>query len=254
MRYPCFLNYSIITRYEVPIITVLALFSIVYGAMVCMAQWDLKRLVAYSSVAHMGYVALGLASAAAGLHLIANDAASFNAAVSSISGAAMQEFAHGIITGSMFFLVGMLYDRVHTRDLKAFGGLAKQMPVFYGLMLLTAFSSLGLPGLIGFWSELFVFRGTIRFMPVMAFIGVLGMIFTAGYTLWKIIQYLFFGTFDHERWENLKDLKWWEKVTIWPLAIVMVVFGLYPTPLLNTFNVAITTMLNNIINNNILTP
>lgn len=238
-----FYHYSV----EVPIITILALFSIVYGAMVCMAQWDLKRLVAYSSVAHMGYVTLGLASTAAGLHVIANDTRSFNAAASSLAGAAMQEFSHGIITGAMFFLVGMLYERVHTRDLKAFGGLAKQMPMFYGLMLITAFASLGLPGLIGFWSELFVFRGTIRFMPVMAFIGVFGMIFTAGYTLWKVIQYLFFGTFDHERWENLEDLKWWERVTLWPLAILMFVFGFYPTPLLNTFNLAITALLNNII-------
>jgi NADH-quinone oxidoreductase subunit M len=84
-------------------------------------------------------------------------------------------------------------------------------------------------------------------MPIMAAIGVLGMIFTAGYTLWKVIQSLFFGTFDHERWENLSDLKWWEKVTLWPLVVVMVVFGLYPAPLLHTFNGAIMTLLNNII-------
>ncbi len=238
-----FYHYSV----EVPIITVLALISIVYGAMVCMAQWDLKRLVAYSSVAHMGYVALGLASAAAGLQLIGNDVKRFNAAVASLSGAAMQEFSHGIVTGAMFFLVGMLYERVHTRDLKAFGGLSKQMPVYYGFMLVTAFASLGLPGLIGFWSELFVFKGTIRFMPYMAFIGVLGMIFTAGYTLWKVIQSLFFGTYDRERWEDLNDLKWWERLTIWPLVIVMVAFGFYPTPLLNTFNTAITAMLNRMI-------
>jgi NADH-quinone oxidoreductase subunit M len=238
-----FYRYSV----EIPIITILALFSIVYGAMVCMAQWDLKRLVAYSSVAHMGYVTLGLASAAAGFNLIGSEVKSFNAAAASLSGAAMQEFSHGIVTGAMFFLVGMLYERVHTRDLKAFGGLAKQMPIYYGLMLLTAFASLGLPGLIGFWSELFVFKGTIRFMPIMAFIGVLGMIFTAGYTLWKVIQSLFFGTFDHERWEGLNDLKWWERLTLWPLAFVMVVFGFYPTPLLNTFNVAVTAMLHRMI-------
>lgn len=244
---PLFPSQFYFYSFEVPIITILALFSIVYGAMVCMAQWDLKRLVAYSSVAHMGYVALGIASAAAGVNVIGNDPQSYNAASASLTGAAMQEFSHGIITGAMFFLVGMLYERVHTRDLKSFGGLAKQMPVYYGFMLLTAFASLGLPGLIGFWSELFVFKGTIRFMPIMAAIGVLGMIFTAGYTLWKVIQSLFFGTFDHERWENLSDLKWWEKVTLWPLVVVMVVFGLYPAPLLHTFNGAVMTLLNNII-------
>jgi NADH-quinone oxidoreductase subunit M len=233
--------------FEIPIITVLSLFSIVYGAMVCMAQWDLKRLVAYSSVAHMGYVALGLASAAAGVRLIGNDAKSFTAASASLVGAAMQEFSHGIITGAMFFLVGMLYERVHTRDLKAFGGLAKQIPVYYGFMLLIAFASLGLPGLIGFWSEFFVFKGTIRFMPIMAFIGILGMIFTAGYVLWKVIQSLFFGTLDQDRWQNLGDLKWWERLTLWPFAIIIVVFGFYPSPLLTTFNTAITAMLNRII-------
>ncbi|MCU0521987.1 MAG: NADH-quinone oxidoreductase subunit M, partial [Anaerolineae bacterium] len=175
---------------EMPIITVMALMSIVYGALVCMAQWDFKRLVAYSSVAHMGYVVLGLAAASAAWGR-GSDAAILNAAASGIDGAAMQQFAHGIITGAMFFLVGMIYQRAHTRDLKAFGGLATILPVYYGLTLVTAFASLGLPGLVGFWSELFVFRGAMKLMPVAAFIGVIGMVFTAGYTLWKVVQYLF---------------------------------------------------------------
>ena len=236
---------------EVPIITVMALMSIVYGAIVCLAQWDLKRLVAYSSVAHMGYVTLGLAAAAAAWALGPGSssgvgwpsASVFNAAAWSLTGAALQQFSHGVVTGAMFFLVGMLYERAHTRDLKAFGGLASVMPHYYGLTLVTAFASLGLPGLIGFWSELFVFRGTIHLLPVVAFLGIVGIVFTAGYVLWKIVQFLFLGTFDQQRWGALRDLAWWEKATVWPLAVLMVVLGVYPAPLIDTFSAALAALL-----------
>jgi len=228
---------------DVPIITVMAVISIVYGALVCMAQWDLKLLVAYSSVAHMGYFTLGMASTAASWPRLAEDLLVFDAAASGLNGAAMQEFSHGVITGAMFFLVGIIYRRAHTRNLKAFGGLATQVPYYYGITLVTAFASLGLPGLIGFWSELLVFRGAVKLVPVAAFIGVLGMIFTAGYVLWKLIEYLFLGSLDRDRWENLPDMVWWEKLTLWPLIFLMVGLGFYPAPIINTFNGAVITLL-----------
>ncbi len=227
---------------QVPIIPVVAVVSIVYGALVCMAQWDLKRLIAYSSVAHMGYVTLGISAAAVGVGAFARPEA-VNAAAAAISGAAMQMFAHGLITGGLFFLVGIIYERAHTRDLKVFGGLANQVPYYYGIMMVTAFASLGLPGLAGFWSELFVFRGTVYFIPIAAFVGVLGVVFTAAYILWKIIQFMFLGTLNKEKWGALPDMEWWEKVTMWPLVVGMVFFGLYPTPLLDMFNTAVTAML-----------
>jgi len=227
---------------DVPIIPVMAVMSIAYGAMVCMAQWDLKRLIAYSSVAHMGYVTLGLCAAAAGIGTLGVET-NFNAAASGISGAAFQMFAHGIITGGLFFLVGIIYERAHTRELKAFGGLGNQIPYYYSITLVTGFASLGLPGLAGFWSEFFVFRGAINFIPVAAFIGVLGVIFTAAYILWKIVQYVFLGDLDKEKWGHLTDMEWWEKATMWPLIVIMVFLGLYPAPLLDTFNAAITTLL-----------
>jgi NADH-quinone oxidoreductase subunit M len=228
---------------QVPIVPVLAVASIVYGAMVCMAQWDLKRLIAYSSVAHMGYVTLGLCAAAAAFGSRALDVQKdFDAAASALNGAAFQMFAHGIITGGLFFLVGIIYERAHTRDLKAFGGLGKQVPYYYGVMMVTGFASLGLPGLAGFWSEFFVFRGTINFIPLAAFIGVLGVIFTAAYILWKIVQYVFLGELN-ERWNTLTDMEWWEKATMWPLVVIMVLLGFYPALLLDTFNAAITTIL-----------
>jgi len=226
----------------VPIIPIMAVLSIVYGALVCMAQWDLKRLIAYSSVAHMGYVTMGVAMAAAGYGAGLNGL-NLDAATAALNGASIQMFAHGIITGGLFFLVGILYERAHTRDLKVFGGLGTQIPYYYGITLVTGFASLGLPGLAGFWSEFFVFRGVVRFMPVFGFIAVFGMVFTAAYILWKIVQYVFLGTLDKERWGHLTDMTWWEKATMWPLVVIMVFLGFYPTPLLDMFNAAFTQLL-----------
>ncbi len=226
--------------FNVPVIPILAVISMVYGALVCMAQWDLKRLIAYSSVSHMGLVTLGLSAAAAGLgrgqELLAS-------APLALNGATMQMFTHGITTGALFFIVGIIYERAHTRDLQAFGGFGSKLPYYYGITLVTAFASLGLPGLCGFWSEFFVFRGTLRIIPLFAVIGALAIVFTAGYILWKIVQYVFLGAFDEARWGKLTDMVWWEKVTMWPLVAVMVAVGIYPTPLLDLFNSATTALL-----------
>ncbi len=227
---------------DVPIIPILAVISIVYGALVCMAQWDLKRLIAYSSVAHMGYVTLGVCAAAASVGMLDSQEA-LNLATTGLSGAAMQMFTHGIITGGLFLLVGILYERAHTRDLKVFGGLASQIPYYYGITMVTCLAGLGLPGLCGFWGEFFVFRGTVRFIPTYAFIGVLGLVFTAAYTLWKVVQHLFWGRLDKRKWGRLQDMTWWEKVTMWPLVLVMVGFGFYPAPILELLNAAARTLL-----------
>jgi len=232
--------YHLVVR--VPIIPVIAVLSIVYGALICMAQWDLKRLIAYSSVAHMGYVTLGVCAAAAGVGMLDSTKA-LDAAASGLNGAAMQMFTHGIITGGLFFLVGIICDRTHTRDLKAFGGLANQIPYYYGITMVTGLASLGLPGLAGFWGELFVFRSAVRFIPIAAFIGVLGIVIMAACILWKIVQHVFLGTLNKRKWGRLRDMEWWEKVTMWPLVLTMVFLGFYPTPLLDMFNAAMTTLL-----------
>ena len=225
--------------YNVPVIPIVAVISMVYGALVCMAQWDLKRLIAYSSVSHMGFVLLGISAAAASLGMSGRA----DSAAIALNGATMQMFTHGIITGALFFLVGIIYERAHTRELKAFGGLGSKLPYFYGITLLTAFASLGLPGLAGFWSEFFVFRGTLDIIPIFAIIGALAIVFTAAYILWKIVQYVFLGTFDEEKWGGLTDMEWWEKVTMWPLVAVMVGIGIYPAPLLELFNSATTALM-----------
>jgi NADH-quinone oxidoreductase subunit M len=227
---------------QVPIIPIMAVISITYGAMVCMAQSTLKRLLAYSSVAHMGYVTLGLCAAAAGYGVL-DAPQNFSAAASGLNGAAFQMFSHGVITGGLFFLAGMLNDRAHTYDLKAFGGLSKQMPYYYGITLMTSFASLGLPGLAGFWSEFFVFRGAVRFIPLPAFVGAIGLLFTAASILWKLVQHLFLGDLNEVKWGELTDMTWWEKVTMWPLMIITVILGFYPALLLDMFNAAVTTLL-----------
>lgn len=237
--------------YNVPIIPILAVISIVYGALVCMAQWDLKRLIAYSSVSHMGYVTLGISAAAASLAIPGGGAEATTSAIIGLNGAALQLFTHGIITGGLFFLVGMIYDRAHTRQIKDFGGLGAKLPYYYGIMMVTGFASLGLPGLAGFWSEFFVFRGAFAILPVFAAIGVLGIIFTAAYILWKIVQHVFLGEFDQEKWDQathnapLTDMMTFEKVTMWPLVILMVLIGLYPSLVVSLLNGVSTALFSN---------
>jgi NADH-quinone oxidoreductase subunit M len=220
----------------------MAVISIVYGALVCMAQTDLKRLIAYSSVSHMGYVLLGLAEGAVGLSYA--DPAMRESATIALNGATLQMFNHGLITGGLFFLVGVIYERAHTRDLEAFGGLGARVPYYYGMMAVTGFASLGLPGLAGFWAEFFVFRGAFHIMPLFAVIGAIGIVVTAAYILWKIIQYVFLGSFDQEKWDRrthhaeLTDMLTFEKVTMWPLVAGMVLIGIYPPVVINIINTA----------------
>ena len=143
------------------LVIALGVISIIYGAFVSMAQWDLKRLIAYSSVSHMGYVLLGVGAAAYAI----GTPRWIDAGAMALNGAALQMFNHGISTGALFFLVGVIYERAHLRDLKMFGGLSSKLPYYYGLFAVAAFTSLGLPGLAGFWSEFFVFRGAFDIVP-----------------------------------------------------------------------------------------
>ncbi len=235
--------------YNLPLIPILAVISMVYGALVCMAQWDLKRLIAYSSVSHMGYVMLGISAAAASLALERGHEALSTSAVMALNGATLQMFTHGIITGGLFFLVGIIYERAHTRDLRAFGGLADKVPYYYAITLVTGFASLGLPGLAGFWSEFFVFRGSFHIIPVFAAIGIVAVVLTAAYILWKVVQQMFLGEFQQSKWDAathhapLSDMTWWEKVTMWPLVMVMVLVGVFPSVIVTLLNGATTALL-----------
>lgn len=238
-------------------IIALGAIAIVYGAFVCVAQSDLKRLIAYSSVSHMGYVMLGIGAAARvltpeGQEMVMSNfdmsrEAVLDSAAMAINGATLQMFNHGIITGALFLLVGVIYERAHTRDLSKFGGLATKTPYFYAIMLVSAFASLGLPGLAGFWAEFFTFRGAFAIAPFWAAFGVIGIVMTAVYFLWRIIQNVFLGEYDPsklEHWTTVDgehadgptDMALFEKITLWPLVIGMFVLGIYPTLILNYFN------------------
>ena len=227
------------------IVATLGIISMIYGALVSLAQWDLKRLIAYSSVSHMGYFILGLAAAVAFFDGEGGGNAVFNSRAIALNGAVLQMVNHGLITGGLFFLVGVIYERTHTRDLKAFGGLSAKLPVYYAVMMVTAFASLGLPGLAGFISEFLVFRGSFHIIPGFAIVGIIAIVLTAAYILYKIIQYVFLGEFDEEKWNKVYDADHWpfkmdlapfELVTMTPLIVGMIVIGIWPSFLINTIN------------------
>ncbi len=211
-------------------IAVLAVISVIYGALCAMAQKDMKKLIAYSSVNHMGYVMLGIAAAVAAVD--ASDLVTNR--VTALNGATLQMFNHGIITGALFFLVGVIYDRAHVRDIDAFGGLAKQMPIYTGLMMMACFGSLGLPGLAGFVSEFMVFVGAFGTYPLMTALSVLGIVITAAFFL-MMIQRVFLGELNVQ-WRALKDMDAGELAAIVPLCVIMLLVGLYPAPIIDMIN------------------
>jgi len=218
-------------------LAILALISIIYGALCAMAQNDLKKLIAYSSVNHMGYVILGVAAAAARVEPSLSPlgrAADLTSRTTALNGATLQMVTHGIITGGLFFLVGVIYDRAHTRDINEFGGLAKRMPLYAGIMMFSCFASLGLPGLAGFVAEFLVFIGSFPSYTLITCLAALGVIVTAAYFLW-MIQRVFLGPLK-EKWAKLPDMDWGEIVATAPLCVAMLLIGLYPKPLIAIVN------------------
>jgi len=212
-------------QWFLPALIVIAVINIVYGALCAMAQTDMKKMVAYSSVNHMGYCLLGIAGMT----------------TAGFTGAVFQMITHGIITGALFLLVGVIYDRAHTRDISAFGGLAVKLPVYSGLMALTCFASLGLPGLAGFIGEFLCFLGAFQTWKLAAAISVLGIIATAAFFL-RMMQKVFLGKFN-EKWADLEDLTTRELVSIVPLAVLTVLFGVYPKWPLDLMNKTLEHML-----------
>jgi len=214
-------------------VAVLALLGIVYGALVAMAQTDLKKLVAYSSVNHMGYVMLGVAAAAGAF----GDPSKAAAATTALNGAVFEMVAHGIITGALFLIVGVIYDyRAHTRGVDEFGGLGVRLPVYSGITMIAMLASLGLPGLMGFVAEFFIFVGSFGVFPYLTAVAVTGVVFSAAMFLWTI-QRIFLGPLN-ERWARLPDMDLREKISLVPLAVLMLIFGIYPRPLLDVINAA----------------
>ena len=212
-----------------PAIITLSLIAIIYGAIVALVQPDLKRLIAFSSVSHMGFVTLGI----------------FVFQEQGLQGAILQMVNHGLITGALFLLVGVIYERTHDREIAKMGGLSARTPVYAAAFGFFAFASAGLPGLSGFVGEFLVFVGSFKYSPAVAVIATFVMIFSAGYLLW-MFQRVFFGElsqFFREHIGALVDLRPVEVLTLVPLATLTVVFGLFPGLLLTLVQGTVTTVL-----------
>jgi NADH-quinone oxidoreductase subunit M len=203
-------------REFVPLIMTLAIIGILYGALVAIVQRDLKRLVAYSSIAHLGFVVLGL----------------FVGTIQGMSGGILQMVNHGLSTGALFMLVGALYERRHTREIAEFGGLAKSVPVLAGVFLFVALSSLGLPGLNGFVGEFLVLVGTFFAYSWWVVPATFGVVLAAIYLLWAY-QRVFQGEISSQANAGIPDMRLREMAMLVPIMAMIVVIGVYPQPFLN---------------------
>jgi NADH-quinone oxidoreductase subunit M len=223
VSYPIFPE---ITQQLIWYIALFGMVNIIYGAFCAMAQRDFKKLIAYSSVSHMGYVLLGMAA----LNTMG------------VSGAIFQMFNHGIITSMLFLIVGVIYDRTHTRMLDDFGGLGLKMPAYTGFVIVAFFAAIGLPGLSGFISEAFVFLGAFgkSLIRVLTVISTAGIVLGAGYMLWAM-QRVYLGKLN-EKWEGLKDLDLREYAMLVPLSLIVIFLGVYPSAMLDLINSSVNSM------------
>jgi NADH-quinone oxidoreductase subunit M len=196
-------------------IVVLSLVGIIYGGLVAMVQPDFKRLIAYSSVAHLGFVMLGI----------------WALTLQSVQGALLVMLNHGISTGALFFLVGMLYERRHSRLIAAYGGIARVVPLFAAVLTVVSLSSLGLPGTNGFVGEFLVLLGTFQTHPLAATVATVGVIIAAAYLLWAL-QRLLYTPLDKPENARLLDLTPRELAVLLPLLAGIVWLGVYPRPFL----------------------
>ncbi|MEW6659053.1 MAG: NADH-quinone oxidoreductase subunit M [Thermodesulfobacteriota bacterium] len=201
--------------YFVPLFSILAVIGIVYGALVSMVQKDLKRLVAFSSVSHLGFVMLGL----------------FTFNMPGVQGGIIQMINHGLSTGALFLIVGMIYERRHTRMIADFGGLSTPMPIYAAIFMIVTLSSIGLPGLNGFVGEFLILLGAFKTNPIYATIAATGVIFAACYMLW-MFQRVMFGEVTNEKNKDLQDLSCREIAIFVPLLLFIVWIGVYPSTFL----------------------
>ncbi len=196
--------------------------SVLYGAFITLRQTDLKRLIAYSSVSHMGLVLLGIGALGE----------------TSIMGATYQMLAHGVVTGMLFVMVGLMYERTHTREISCLGGLARQMPLITTGLVFAGFASLGLPALAGFVAEITVFLGAFQKYEWAVLMSIFGVVLSAGYVLWTL-ERVVFGPVNKE-WAELTDQKaWWEHSVVAGLAVLVLILGLYPALMMEMMGPAI---------------
>ncbi len=224
-------NFAILpdaTRWAANAIALFGVVNIVYAAFVCLAQKDIKKLIAYSSVSHMGFSLLGMAALTP----------------TAISGAVLNLFTHGIISPMLFLIVGVIYDRAHHREIERFGGLAQALPEYTAIMGLAFFASLGLPGLCGFISEFMVFSGSFPVYMNYVIISATSVIITAAYYLYAIHR-MFLGKLN-EAYRGFPDLNWRERLTLYPLGAIAIVLGFYPQAILGSINTTLHALVQNV--------
>ena len=216
------------------LLALLGTISIIYGAIITLRQTDLKRLIAFSSISHMGYVLLGFAAITS----------STTYSLYSLNGSAMQMFTHGTITGLSFLTVGLIYDRTHTRDINKLGSLAKKMPIIALFFVISGLASLGLPGFSGFVSEIMIFLGTYKIYPVYTIISAFGVVLAAGYILW-MVQRSMFGTNNLNKddstydYKDLKDGNFYDILPAVIITIPIIIIGIMPSIFITFFNMGI---------------
>ena len=214
--------FPIASEYFVPLIFALSLIAIIYTSLIALMQEDMKKLIAYSSVAHMGFVTMGI----------------FTMTPEGIEGSIFQMISHGIISAALFLCVGVVYERMHTREISKYGGIVSVMPRYAIVFMIFTLGALGLPGTTGFIGEFLILLGTFKVNFMVATIASLGVILGAAYMLW-LYRRVVFGEITNSEVQKLKDLNSSEIIILSVLAIVSIIFGFYPDPLLNTTSVSV---------------
>ncbi|CAN7258428.1 MULTISPECIES: NADH-quinone oxidoreductase subunit M [Ensifer] len=220
--------FPLASDYFAPFVFTLSVIAIIYTSLVAMMQTDIKKLIAYSSVAHMGYVTMGI----------------FAANTQGVQGAIFQMLSHGIVSGALFLCVGVVYDRLHTREISAYGGLVNNMPKYAVAFMVFTMANVGLPGTSGFVGEVLTLVGVFRVNTWVAFFATSGVILSAAYALW-LYRRVIFGALEKESLKALLDLSAREKAILYPLVILTIFFGVYPAPIFDATAASVDLLVNN---------
>ena len=220
--------FPLASEYFVPLIFALSVIAIIYTSLVALMQDDMKKLIAYSSVAHMGFVTMGI----------------FTFNKQGIEGSMIQMLSHGLISAALFLCVGVLYDRTHSRLIKSYGGLVHVLPKYSFVFMIFALGTLGLPGTSGFVGEFLVLVGTFKVNYLVAIIGSLGVILSAAYMLW-LYKRVIFGKLEKVELKKIKDINLSESGILFVLAALVIFFGFYPDPFLETMRVSVDNLIDN---------
>jgi NADH-quinone oxidoreductase subunit M len=211
-----------------PFMFTLSVVAIIYTSLVAMMQTDMKKLIAYSSVAHMGYVTLGI----------------FAANQQGVQGAIFQMLSHGLISSALFLCVGVIYDRLHTREIAAYGGLVNNMPRYAAAFMIFTMANVGLPGTSGFVGEFLTLMGVFQANTMVALFATIGVILSAAYALW-LYRRVVFGALEKESLKAMLDLSGREKAILYPLIVLIIFFGVYPAPIFDATAASVDALINN---------